>query len=146
MIPPVPTHWFSDHAKATSPIFAIELDRRLEHFEHETTNQSIVVVYPKMQSVTAVDDYCMRLLNAWHAGQKGVNNGVILFVFMDDHKLLIEVGRGLESVLTNPVCQEIVNSITPRFRMGDYEGGLTCGTDAIVKTIQTQGPLPPATR
>ena len=140
IIPPVPTHWFSDYAKATGPIFAIELDRRLESLKRETTNQFSVVIFPKMQSSAEMSAYCLRVFNAWHVGQKGVDNGVILFVFLEDHKLRIEIGRGLELVLTHPVCQGIVDSITNRFRAGDYEGCITVGVDAIVQTIKTQGP------
>ncbi len=144
VILPTPTHWFSDDVKATSPIFASEMDRRLERFEHETTNQFIVVILPTMQSGAAVNDYCRRVFNAWGIGQKGINNGVILFVFVQDHKLWIQVGRGLETSLTNPICQEIAKAIAAAFHRGDYEGGITTGVDAIVKILQTQ-PRPQGT-
>lgn len=144
VISPVPSHWFDDCAKVTSPIFAIELDRRLERFQRETNDQFVVVIFPKMQSPASLDDYCLRVFNAWGIGQKGVNNGVILFVFMEDHKLRIQVGRGLETPLTNPVCQGIVERMKPAFQRGDFEAGITAGVDAIVEVLQTQ-PRPQVT-
>ncbi len=138
VIPPTPTHWFSDYAKVTSPIFAIELDRRLEGVEHETSEQFLVVILSKMQSDAPLDDYCLRVFNAWHVGQKGINNGVILFVFVEDQKLRIEVGLGLKTSLTDPVCQGIVKAIVAGFQRGDYEAGITTGVDAIVKVLEVQ--------
>ena len=138
VIPPSPTHWFSDYAKITSPIFAIELDRRLEAFEHATTNQFIVVIFPKMQSTASIGDYCLRVFNAWHVGQKGVNNGCVLFVFVEDHKLYIRVGSGLWPPLSDEVCGQIGKQIGAIFRQGDFEKGITTGVDAIVQTLQKQ--------
>ena len=142
VIAPVPTHWFSDYAKATSPNFAIDLDRRLERFEHKTTNQFIVVIFPKMQSAAPLDDYCLRAFRAWGVGQKGVNNGVVLFIFVQDHKVRIQVGRGLETPLTNPVCQDIIQQMLPSFRSSDIEGGVTTCVDAVITILKTQPPTP----
>lgn len=137
-VPPTPKHWFNDYTKATSPIFAIELDRRLEKFERETTHRFLVVVLAKLPPGAALDDYCLRAFNAWGVGQKGVHNGAVLFVFVDDHKVRIEVGRGLEQPLTNPACQQIVAQMLPAFRRGDFEEGITTGVSAMVKIIQGQ--------
>ena len=79
-------------------------------------------------------------------GQKGVNNGVIIFLFLQQHKIWIAVGRGLENPLTNPVCQEIADTIAAKFKAGDFEGGITAGSDAIMQTIKTPGPPQHTTR
>ena len=130
----------------TSPKFADALNRRLAAFEHETTDQFVVVVFPKRQSEADLRDYCRRVFHAWGVGQKGVNNGVILFVFVQDHQLWISVGTGLETSLTNPVCQEIADQVAAAFKRGDFEGGLTTGVDAVVKTLRTPPVPPPASR
>ena len=146
VIPPTPTRYFSDNALMTSPEFADALNLRLGAFEHQTTDQFLVVIFPRMQSSADLGDYCRRVFNAWGVGQKGVNNGVVLFVFVQDHKLWLSVGRGLETPLTNPVCQEIVNQIAAAFKRGDFEGGLTGGVDAVVNILQAQPPPQPTAR
>ena len=93
VIPPTPAHYFNDYASLTAPKFADALNLRLGAFEHQTTDQFLVVIFPKMQSDAAINDYCRRVFNAWGVGQKGVNNGVVLFVFIQDHKLWLSVAE-----------------------------------------------------
>ena len=136
MIPPTPTHYFNDYASSTTPKFADALNLRLEAFEHATTDQFIVVILPKMQSSADPGDYCRRVFNAWGVGQKGVNNGVVLFVFLDDHKVQFSVGRGLEGSLSNTASQKIIDQMMPFFRKGDFEGGLSNAVDNVINTLR----------
>ncbi len=86
-----------------------------------------------MQSDSDIADYTFRVKEKWRVGQKGLNNGVVLFIFRDDHKLFIQVGYGLEGALPDATCKEIVDQqIAPRFKANDYEGGLRDGIDAIL--------------
>jgi uncharacterized protein len=86
-----------------------------------------------MQSDSSIEDYTVRVAQAWHAGLKGRDNGAVLFVFARSHKIYIQVGYGLEARLTDATCKEIIeNQITPAFRRGDYDGGLTAGVAAII--------------
>ena len=83
----------------------------------------------------------MATANRWGVGQKGKNNGVVFFVFMNDKKMRLEVGLGLEKVLTNAKAQAILDDVvTPRFRKGDFAGGIEDGVDAVIATLRT----PPA--
>jgi uncharacterized protein len=79
----------------------------------------------------------MRLAEAWKAGQKRKDNGVIFLIFKNDRKMRIEVGYGLEGVLTDALSGQIISQVVaPYFRNGDYSGGVLAGTDAIMKATQ----------
>src|SRR5207253_2573077 len=118
---------------AVSPAAAEKLNRELIDFERETSNQVVVAIYPKMQSDSSIDDYTVRVAQSWRVGQKLHNNGVVLFVFVQDHKLFIQVGYGLEGALPDALCRQIIdNEITPRFKQSDYDGGLSAGVHAIL--------------
>ena len=133
VIPPRPAHYFNDYVGIVPPAVAGQLDRQLEQFERDTTNQMLVVVYPRMESKSSVEDYTVRVGQAWGVGQKGRNNGAVLFVFLQEHQLYIQVGYGLEGALPDGLCHLIVeNELKPRFRSGDYAGGLQAAVDAMI--------------
>ncbi|MGA2245076.1 MAG: TPM domain-containing protein [Verrucomicrobiota bacterium] len=137
VIPPVPPAYFNDYAKAVSPGTAAQLNQALENFERQTSDQIVVAVYPKLQSDSDVADYCVRVFRAWGVGQKDKNNGAVLFVFVQDHKLFLQTGYGLEGVLPDALCKRIIDEqITPRFKAGDYDGGLTAGVAAILAAVK----------
>ncbi|HVZ63637.1 MAG TPA: TPM domain-containing protein [Lacunisphaera sp.] len=132
-IPPVPARHFNDYAGVVSAATAGELDRQLAQYERDSSNQLVVVVYPHMESDSSIEDYTVRVAEAWHVGQQGRNNGAVLFVFKDDHKLYIQVGYGLEPTLTDARAHEIVeNILKPRFRRGDFDGGLRDAVAAMI--------------
>lgn len=133
VIPPAPAHYFNDYANVTSAETASRLNQQLEDFERQTSSQIVVAVYPKMQSDSSIDDYTVRVARAWRVGQKAKNNGAILFVFIQDHKMFIQVGYGLEGALPDILCKEIIdNQIAPRFKRGDYDGGLSAGVATLM--------------
>jgi uncharacterized protein len=133
VIPPRPAHYFNDYAGIIPPAVAGQLDRQLEQFERDTTNQMLVVVYPRMESKSSVADYAVRVAQAWGVGQKGKDNGAVLFVFMQERQLYIQVGYGLEGALPDGLCHLIVaNELQPRFRSGDYAGGLQSAVNAML--------------
>jgi uncharacterized protein len=133
VIPPRPARYFNDAAGIVSPAVADQLNRRLEQFERDTSNQIVVAIYPRMQSDSSVEDYTVRVAQAWAVGQKGRNNGAVLFAFMQEHKLYIQVGYGLEGALPDGVCHLIIeNELKPRFRAGDYAGGLDAAVTAVI--------------
>ena len=133
VIPSVPAAYFNDYAGIVKPETARALNDELEQFERASSNQILVAVYPSMQSDSAIEDYTVRVAQAWGVGQKGRNNGAVLFVFVRDHKLFIPTGYGLESVLPDALCKRIIDEqISPRFRRGDYEGGLEAGVQSMI--------------
>jgi uncharacterized protein len=137
VIPPKPDRYFNDYAGVVSPAVADRLNLQLAQFERDTSNQVLVVVYPKMQSDSSIEDYTRRVAQAWGVGQKDRRNGVVLFVFVEDRKMFIQVGYGLEGALPDVTAFDITERhIKPRFRVRDYDGGLTVGVDLIRKAIR----------
>ena len=138
VIPPAPARYFNDYAQAVAPGTADQLNQTLENFERESSDQILVAVYPKMQSDSSVEDYTVRVARAWKAGGKEKSNGAILFVFVQDHKMFLQVGYGLEGVLPDAISKRIIaEQITPRFKAGDFNGGLTAGVQSII--VATKG-------
>jgi uncharacterized protein len=137
VIPPKPPGYFADYANVVSREAAYRFNEQLAQFERETSNQIWVVVYPKMQSDSDVADYTRRVAQSWGVGQKDRRNGAVLFVFVQDHKMFVQVGYGLEGALPDATCFDITESrIKPLFRNGDYEAGLAVGIDSILKAIR----------
>ena len=133
VIPAPPTRYFNDYALTVSPATADKLNGELENFERQTSNQLRVVIYPKMQSDSDVADYCQRVARSWKIGEKEQRNGAILFVFIQDHKDNIQVGYGLEGALPDATCEDILaDKVRPRFKAGDFDGGLTAGVEAMM--------------
>ena len=112
------------------------LETTLRAFEEKTSNQIVVATFPSLEG-DSLEDFSMRLAEAWKAGQKRRDNGVIFLIFKNDRKIRIEVGYGLEGVLTDALSGQIIRRVvTPYFRKGDYSGGILAGTDAIMKATQ----------
>lgn len=133
VIPPRPARYFNDFALAVSKATAEKLNGELETLEKTDTSQIIAVVYSKMTSASSVEDFTYRTAQAWGFGQKGKNNGAVLFVFIQEHKIYIQVGYGLEGVLTDALCRQIIETeIKPKFRVNDFDGGLTAGVEALI--------------
>jgi uncharacterized protein len=137
VIPPKPGRYFNDYAGVVSKEAAQRFNEQLAQFERETSDQVVVAVFPRMQSESDVADYTQRVAQAWGVGQKERRNGVILFVFIQDRKMFIQVGYGLEGALPDITAFDITEyKIKPHFRNGDYEGGIAIGIDSIFKAIR----------
>jgi len=137
VIPPKPAGYFNDYAGAVSKEAALRFNEQLAQFERETSNQVVVAVFPKMQSDSDIADYTQRVAQAWGVGQKDRRNGAVLFVFVQDRKMFIQVGYGLEGALPDITAFDITEyRIKPHFRDGDYERGLAVGIDSICKAIR----------
>jgi len=132
-LPPKPAQWFNDYARLVSPQQADALNQRLEQFERDTSNQLVVAIYPQLPVNADAFDFTMRTAQSWGVGQKSRNNGAVLFIFVKDHAVEIRTGYGLEGALPDAVCHLIIeNEIKPRFRAGDFAGGLDAATAAII--------------
>ena len=155
VIPPRPTRHFTDHAGVVPATRAEQFNQQLADFERATSSQIVVAVFPRMESASSIEDYANRVFRAWQVGRAGTNNGAAMFVFVQDRKLRIEVGYGLEGALPDALCKRIISEeITPRFRAGDYPGGLGAGINALLaatrgeyqgtgRTVAEAGKTPP---
>jgi uncharacterized protein len=132
-LPPAPTRYFNDYASLVRSDVAEQLNRQLADFERQTSNQILVAIYPKFPSETSLEDYTQQVARSWKAGTNGRDNAAILFVFVQDRKIRIEVGRDLEGALPDITCKQIISEqIAPRFRQGDFAGGISAGITAIM--------------
>jgi uncharacterized protein len=137
VIPPKPAGYFNDFAGVVSKETALRFNEQLAQFERETSNQIVVVVFPKMQSEDDIAAYTQRVAQAWGVGQKEQRNGAVLFVFTQDRKMFIQVGYGLEGALPDAIAFDITEyRVKPHFRNNDYEGGLAVGIDSIFKALR----------
>jgi len=133
VIPPAPPDHFNDYAGIVEAGAAQQLNGELAQFERDTSNQIVVAIYPHMQSDSSIEDYTVRVAQAWGVGQKERKNGAVLFVFSQDRKLFIQVGYGLEGALPDALCKRIIeDEITPQFRNGDFTAGMAAGVHALM--------------
>lgn len=115
------------------------LTAKLDTLEKESSRQLVVATVPSLEGYD-IADYGYRLGRTWGIGQKEANNGSILLVAPNDRKVRIEVGYGLEPILTDAFSSVIINTqIVPAFKAGDFPGGINAGTDAIIAQLK----LPP---
>ena len=136
-VPPKPAGYFNDYAGVVSKEAALRFNEQLAQFERETSNQVLVAVFRKMESDSSIEDYTQRVAQAWGVGKKGRRNGAVLFVFIEDRKMYIQVGYGLEGTLPDATAFDITERhIKPHFKKSDYEGGLATGIDLIGKAIR----------
>ena len=139
-LPPKPTEYFIDDAHVVDAGTAAALNSQLQQFERDTSNQILVAIYPSLPPGAEIAQYATQSYNAWGVGQKGSslgqkggNNGAVLFVFINDHKMFIATGRGLEGALPDATCKNIIDGvIAPAFKRGDYAGGVRAGVNAMI--------------
>ena len=136
ILPPQdPTRRVHDLANVLSPEQAAGIENVARDVEQKTSAQIAVVTVPSLDGRT-VDDYGHDLFNTWGIGQEKLNNGVLLLVAPKERRLRIEVGYGLEPLLTDSICGAIRdNQIVPHFKNGDYARGIETGTQAIADVI-----------
>jgi uncharacterized protein len=121
------------------------LERMLEQFEARKGSQ-IALVMVKTTAGEPIEQYALRIGEQWKLGRKGVDDGALLVVAKDDRAVRIEVGYGLEGALNDATAKRIVSEvITPRFREGDFFGGLSAGLDRMIRVIDGE-PLPGPSR
>jgi len=112
-----------------------KLEKQLELYEDSTSNQIAILILNTLEG-ESVEEYSIRVAEKWALGQKDKDNGVLLLVAVDDHKMRIEVGAGLEGVLTDAQSSRIIrNEMAPNFRRADFDAGITAAIDAIIAAI-----------
>lgn len=136
VIPPAPKAFFNDNANVVPAPVASQLNETLAQFERDSSSQLLVAIYPRMQTDSSIEDYANRLFQAWGPGLKDKDNGAVLLVFIQDRKMRIEVGYGLEPRLTDAECFRIIEELKPHFRSGDYTTGLTNAVSSMIAATQ----------
>jgi uncharacterized protein len=135
----------TDLTGTLSPSQIQSLELRLRDFERTKGSQIAVLMLPSTQPETTFD-YGVRVYDEWKLGRKGIDDGVLIVVAKDDRRVWIVTGRGAEGPLPDAAVKRIVEEdITPRFRQGDYYGGIYAGADRIMHVLEGE-PLPPPKR
>ncbi len=134
----VPELWgmrVHDEARLLSTHMREQLETALKQYEDTTSNQIAILIIPSLKG-EVLEDYSLRVAEKWQLGQKEKDNGVLLLIAVEDRKMRIETGYGLEGVLPDVICNRIIrNEIAPRFRRGEYDEGVWAGIVAITRAI-----------
>jgi uncharacterized protein len=138
-IPAAPTEWVTDRAAFLSPAVVSELDARLAGYAQESGHQ-IVVYIDHTTGGVPIEDWAVKAFERWKVGRKGMDDGLALFIFKDDHRLRMEVGYGLEDRVPDLLASRIINDdMVPRIRAGDADGAVRTGVDRLIQTIGGTG-------
>lgn len=146
-VPPAPTQWVTDSAGLLDPSQAAALNQKLQGFEQQSGAQFIVYTMKSLEG-DPVEDFTIRAAEKWKVGQKKYDNGLILFVFLDEKKVRIETGYGLEGTITDAVASRAIReSMAPHFQRGDWNAGLNAGADFLIERIRKgEAPVEPMRR
>ena len=124
--------YVNDYAEMLSPSAEGELERELRAFEQTDSTQIVILTVPSLEG-EVLEEFSIRVAEAWKIGQQRKDNGVILLVAKQERKIRIEVGRGLEGKLTDLMAGRIVDLvIKPRFKRGDFDGGFISGVSSVM--------------
>jgi uncharacterized protein len=120
-----------------------ELESRIAAFEARRGSQIAVLMLPTTKP-EEIEQYSIRVAEAWKIGRKGLDDGLILVVAKDDRRLRIEVGYGLEGVIPDALAKRVIDErVTPRFREGDFYGGVRDGVDQLIRLAEGEKLPPP---
>jgi uncharacterized protein len=124
-----------DQANVMTPESRSELETKLKDLEDKSGIQLVVATVRSLQGGD-IETYANELFRTWKLGQAQKNNGVLLLIAPNEHKVRIEVGYGLEGTLTDALSSVIISSaIVPRFKTGDFSGGISRGVDGIISVL-----------
>lgn len=139
-IPPLKAH-VNDLTATLSASEVMHLEQKIQAFEKTKGSQIAVLMIPTTQPET-IEQYSIRVAEAWQLGRKGIDDGILLLIAKNDRALRIEVGYGLEGVIPDAIAKRIIADImTPHFKLGHFANGIDAGIEAIIHLIQGE-PLP----
>ncbi|MGV8039314.1 MAG: TPM domain-containing protein [Thermoanaerobaculaceae bacterium] len=144
-VPPAPTAWVTDRAGVLAPGDAARLDDRLRGLEQRTGHQVITVLFPSLEG-DSLEDFTIRAAEAWKVGRKGIDDGLVFFAFIQDRRMRLEVGYGLEEKVPDAITSRLLaEQVKPAFGRGDYAGGIDALTTSLERIFAGE-PLPPPPR
>jgi uncharacterized protein len=136
-IPPKPSQHFNDYAGVTSPAARARLNQELQQFERDSSSQIVVAIFRKIPDGAALEDFTARTATAWKVGREAPDNGAVLFLFVADRRMRIEVGYGLEGKIADAVAKRITSEqIRPALQRGDYDAAMTAGVRSLIQAAR----------
>ena len=140
------TRYATDLSATLSAEELATLETKLQEFDRSTSTQLVLLIVPSLGG-SSVEDASLRVAEANRIGRKGRDNGVLLFVAMQERRVRIEVGYGLEGALPDALSGQIIRrEIGPRFREGNHYAGIAAGLDAIMRATRNEYTAAPADR
>lgn len=138
--PPAPDHWVTDTAHVLSPAVQERLDQRLQSFERSTGHQ-VVVWIGRTTGGVPPEEWAATTFKAWGIGSRKLDDGLAVFLFMDDRQIRIEVGYGLEPVVPDAIASRIIrDDAIPRLKAGDVDGATSAVVDDLLQQIGGESP------
>ena len=126
-------YYIRDDAKWLTPGAFTALNEKLKAFERETSSQFVVAIFPGIPEGAELFDFSQRLFNFWKVVGTEKKNGALFLVFVEDRKMRIQVGRGMEGVLPDARCKQIIEDVVaPQIRAGNREAAINAGVDAMI--------------
>jgi uncharacterized protein len=136
-VPPRPATYVTDKQGVLDAARVHALNEKLAQFERDTSNQILVYVDRSLPKDATIEQFANDAMHQWRVGQKGKDNGAVLFLFTGDRKMRIEVGYGLEGVLTDAKSKQITSTvIKPHLKSADYDGAIEQGADAMLAVVR----------
>jgi uncharacterized protein len=127
-----------DDANILSSETKADLTQKLAALEQKNSRQLVVVTIPSLGGYE-ISDYGYQLLRTWGIGQKTLNNGILLIVAPNEHKTRVEVGYGLEPIVTDAFSSVVIQTqVLPQFRKGDFNAGVKSGVDALIQQLSLE--------
>jgi uncharacterized protein len=133
---PKVTGYVNDKAGLISSATELKIENFLRGFEGSDSTQLVVLTIESLEG-EALEEYSLKVVESWKIGQKGKDNGALLLIAKQERKIRIEVGYGLEGKLTDLLTGRIIdNEISPRFKSGDFEGGIIAGISSMAEAVR----------
>ena len=142
-IPEKPTSWVNDYAHILSVDELKTLNDMLSGLEQRSSNQIFIAIFEQMPENTYIEDFTIRLYDKWHPGLPEQDNGILMVIFIKDRQVRIEVGYGLEDVITDAQAGMLIrNYIAPAFKQGHYYQGLLSVLQIMIPAVEGKYKLP----
>lgn len=142
-MPDRPDSWVNDYAGVLSSAEERNLTSMLEGLESRSSNQVFIAIFKEVPDGEYMDDYTNKLFEKWKPGLADKNNGLLLAIYMQDKKMRIEVGYGLEDVLTDAQSNTLITEVLrPSFKKGQYYGGIKAAMDMLIPALEGKYQIP----
>jgi uncharacterized protein len=136
LLPAAPSKYVTDYASVLKANTADRLSGQLADFDHRTTNELIIVIYPNLPKGVSIGEYTRQLYDAWKIGKREKEAGALLLICTQEHQGRIQAGRGLATKLTEDVCKKIfTETIAPHLDAGDYDGACKAAANALIAAV-----------
>jgi uncharacterized protein len=138
--PPSPDDYATDLTGVVDAARLRALDAKLAAYDKKTTNQVVVYVDRRLPAGAVLEEFSTAAFDAWKVGQKDLDNGVVFFVFVEERRMRLELGGGAMTAIPDALAAEIIDTeAKPRFRAGDYAGGLEAVVDRVIRALDASG-------